>query len=191
MRFLPFRIVRYDETKVFKHMTLFEKFSFQNFPVILFKDMSFDGKMVSAVRYGSHYNKPASFKRKFNKVIIKLGDEKSKNNYKISLFGKAEDNWKKYFDCVVNNIQYSDYISIDENSIIINCGVDWGTELCLFKEAKRIYNIDPSGPHRLSKFVKEFIKRLTTEQIYIKKFLYLEKYKFFFTFFYHIIINFL
>ena len=75
LRFLPFRIVRYDETKVFKHMTLFEKFSFQNFPVILFKDMSFDGEMESQ-NYGSHYNKPASFKRKFNKVITKLGDEK-------------------------------------------------------------------------------------------------------------------
>ena len=134
-RFLPFRIVRYNETGVFKYMTLFEKFSFQNFPVILFKDMSFDGDMISG-GYSSYYNKPASFKRKFNKVIIKLGDEKSKNSYKINLFGKAEDNWKKYFDCVVNNIQYSDYITLDENSIIINCGVDWGIELCLFKEAK-------------------------------------------------------
>jgi hypothetical protein len=172
LRFLPFRIVRYDETKVFKHMTLFEKFSFQNFPVILFKDMSFDGKMVSVGTYGSYYNKPASFKRKFNKVITKLGDEKSKNNYKISLFGKAEDNWKKYFDCVVNNIQYSDFITLDENSIIINCGVAYGTELCLFNDVKKIYNIDPSGPHNLSGFIKEFIKKSKTEQIYIQKFLY-------------------
>ena len=175
LRFLPFRIVRYDETKVFKHMTLFEKFSFKNFPIILFKDMSFDGEMVSSGRYGSQYHKPASFKRKFNKVIIKLGDKKSKNNYKINLFGKAEDNWKKYFDCVVNNIQYSDFITLDENSIIINCGVAYGTELCLFNDVKKIYNIDPSGPHNLSGFIKEYIKKSKTEQIYIKKFLYSEE----------------
>ena len=34
LRFLPFRIVRYDETKVFKHMTLFEKFQWNQYSLM-------------------------------------------------------------------------------------------------------------------------------------------------------------
>ena len=172
LSFLPFRIVRYDSTKVFKNMTLFEKLSFKNFPVILFKDMAFDGKMVAPCRYGSYYSKPTSFKRKFNKVIAKLGDEKSKNTYRVNIFGKAQHKWKNYFDSVTNNIQYSHYITLDENSTILNCGVDSGTEFCLFDDVKKMYNIDPSGPRNLSVFIKEFMKKTKTEQIYIEKFLY-------------------
>ena len=171
LKFIPFKIVRYSKSHFTKNMSLLEKFSLSNFPVIIFKDMSFDGKDVGE-RYCSYYNKPLLFKKKFNKIYDKLGDEKSKKNYKINLFANAEKNWKNYFDHIADSLQYSDYINLDKNAVIINCGVDYGSELCLFKDAKKIYNIDPSGHQKLSSFTKEFIKKIKTEQIYIEKYLY-------------------
>ena len=165
LSFLPFVIHRWHENRLLRY-----------FPWIIKKDLSYFKNLHSA-RYCSDYRKPRSFKKKFMKVIQNLNDEISKRTFKNVLYGKAEDIWKEYFLKSGSLSQYSDYIKIDSDSVIISCGIDFGTEIPLFllNTPKKIYHIDPCGDSNLNEYIKRFMAISNTENVFIKKILYTDE----------------
>ena len=141
---------------------------------IILKDASFYKKFRSFKYCSNYYWRPKLFNDKFKKVSEGLGDERSKNTYANVVYGKAEKNWKSYFDDAHKKLQYSDYIKIFEEDGIINCGVESGVELQLFSlyNPKTIYNIDPCGSDQLSPLIKSVVKNTDVDNIFIKKALY-------------------
>ncbi len=162
LSFLPFKIARYGNKGISRY-----------FPWIVKKDFSYFKHLHSA-KYCSDYRHPRSFKEKFVNVVNRLNDEPSKETYRTVIYAKAEDIWKQYFNKAAALSQYSDYIRIDASSTIINCGVDFGTEIPLFllNKPKKIYHIDPSGDTHLSNYVRKFAELVDTEHVFIKKALY-------------------
>ena len=70
------------------------------------------------------------------------------------------------------NYQYSDYIKLDKNSIILNCGVESGVEIKLFNNVKIIYNIDPGKNKYLDKSVKYILRKTKTKNYFLNYALY-------------------
>jgi len=143
-------------------------------PSLIFKDASFYKKFQS-FKYCNNYQKSKIFNNKVNKVIERLNDGQSKNIYDITLNGKAEDNWEWYFNNAHKNLQYSDYIKINEQDVIINCGIEGGFEIPLFSlnNPGTIYNIDPCGDSLLSNIVNDSIKNTSVNNVFIEKALYM------------------
>jgi len=160
LSFLPFLIIR-------------SNFGFM--PKFVLKDASFYGEFQSMKYCRSHFVRPRLFNDKFKRVVEMLDDEQSKDIYTLTINGKAEDNWRKYFDTAHKNLQYSDYIQISEQDIVINCGIEDGYEIQLFslEKPKIIYNVDPCGSSQLSPIVKQFIKNTGVNNIFIEKVLYM------------------
>jgi len=160
LSFLPFLIIR-------------SNFGFM--PKFVLKDASFYGEFQSMKYCRSHFVRPRLFNDKFKRVVEMLDDEQSKDIYTLTINGKAEDNWRKYFDTAHKNFQYSDYIQISEQDIVINCGIEDGYEIQLFslEKPKIIYNVDPCGSSQLSPIVKKFIKNTGVNNIFIEKVLYM------------------
>ena len=160
LSFLPFLIIR-------------SNFGFM--PKFVLKDASFYGEFQSMKYCRSHFVRPRLFNDKFKRVVEMLDDEQSKDIYTLTINGKAEDNWRKYFDTAHKNLQYSDYIQISEQDIVINCGIEDGYEIQLFslEKPKIIYNVDPCGSSQLSPIVKKFIKNTGVNNIFIEKVLYM------------------
>ena len=125
-------------------------------------------------RYCAYYKKPPVYLKRFKYVYERLSDKKSKKIYKNAIFGSAEENWKEYFNRIQNQIKYSDYVKLDTNSVIINCGINDAFEIPFYisKQVSRIYNIDPTGDKWLSDYTKSFIKKGTSELFFIKKAIY-------------------
>ncbi len=160
IKFLPFLIIR-------------SNFGFM--PKFVLKDASFYGEFQSMKYCRSYFVRPRLFNDKFTRVVEMLDDEQSKDIYTLTINGKAEDNWRKYFDTAHKNLQYSDYIQISEQDIVINCGIEDGYEIQLFslEKPKIIYNVDPCGSSQLSPIVKKFIKNTGVNNIFIEKVLYM------------------
>lgn len=160
LSFLPFLIIRS---------------SFGIMPKFVLKDSSFYGEFQSTAYGRSYFKRPRLFNDKFKRVVEMLDDEQSKDIYTLTINGKAEDNWRKYFDTAHKNFQYSDYIQISEQDIVINCGIEGGFEIQLFslEKPKIIYNVDPCGSSQLSPIVKKFIKNTGVNNIFIEKVLYM------------------
>ena len=160
LSFLPFLIIR-------------SNFGFM--PKFVLKDASFYGEFQSMKYCHSYFLRPKLFNDKFTRVVEMLGDDRSKDIYTITINGKAEDNWRKYFDTAHKNLQYSDYVQISEQDIIINCGIEDGFEIQLFslENPKIIYNVDPCGNDKLSPVVEKFIKNTGVNNVFIKKALYM------------------
>ena len=160
LSFLPFLIIR-------------SNFGFM--PKFVLKDASFYGEFQSMKYCRSHFVRARLFNDKFTRVVEMLDDEQSKDIYTLTINGKAEDNWRKYFDTAHKNLQYSDYIQISEQDIVINCGIEDGYEIQLFslEKPKIIYNVDPCGSSQLSPIVKQFIKNTGVNNIFIEKVLYM------------------
>ena len=160
LSFLPFLIMRSN---------------FGIMPKFVLKDASFYGEFQSMKYCRSYFRRPRLFNDKFKRVVEMLDDEQSKDIYTLTINGKAEDNWRKYFDTAHKNFQYSDYIQISEQDIVINCGIESGFEIQLFslEKPKIIYNVDPCGSSQLSPIVKKFIKNTGVNNIFIEKVLYM------------------
>lgn len=162
LSFLPFLIRRLS------------KHGYQRFiPIFIWKDSSYSGKFCSP-KYCGYYQKPSEFIEKSKRVIKNLSDEKSREAFDVILNRPAEKTWENYFDRIHNMQQYSDYITLDNESVIINCGLDGGTELPFFlnEGVKQIINIDPCGEDRIKPYVKKFIESSNTNIVFVEKALY-------------------
>tara|TARA_Y100000590_G_C15631836_1_gene981473 strand:+ start:119 stop:1429 length:1311 start_codon:yes stop_codon:yes gene_type:complete len=170
--FLPFIIGRAKKNKSkYSDLSITEKLKIDNWPRLKLKDLSYKFNL-SSEQYCYNFFFPNNFKKKAKHVLKLLADEQSKNTYKTILFKNAEKNWHHYFKNAHNNLKYSDYINVSKESVVLNCGLAHGIEILLFKDAKKIFHIDPEGEARLNRVVKESIKHINTEHIYVKKGLY-------------------
>ena len=115
-----------------------------------------------------------NFRRKVSTITQQLSDQKSKDLLKLIIYGKPQDIWKYYFDNIQNYPQYLSYISLEKDSVIINCGVEEGAELPAFlsMDCKRIYNVDPSGSSKLGAYAKLWHSEHEDRMEYIEKWLY-------------------
>ena len=67
-------------------------------------------------------------KNGIKRIISNLDDDISKNNYDIFINKNTQKNWEHYFNNACNLCQYSDYIKLNNDSVIINCGVENGMD---------------------------------------------------------------
>ena len=111
-------------------------------------------------------------KNGIKRIISNLDDDISKDNYDIFINKNTQTNWKHYFNKACNLCQYSDYINLDNDSVIVNCGVENGMELKLFDGVKEIYNIDPGADKYLDKTVNYILEKSKTKQNFIESALY-------------------
>jgi len=147
-------------------------------PKLILKDFSFYKNFQSSKYCSSYYlgpEKPKLFSSKISKVIERLDDKQSKNIYDIVMNRKPEDSWRQYFDNAYKNLQYSDYIEINKEDVIINLGIESGVEIPLFSlnNPKVIYNIDPCGDIQLSDIVRDSIENTSVNNVFIEKALYM------------------
>ena len=147
-------------------------FLYKYFPVIRIKDAAFFGKKHLMGSYCYHYKKTKFIKNGIKEVIQNLDDQFSKKNYDILINKNTQMNWQNYFNKATKNIQYSDYIKLDKNSVIINCGIEDGMELKLFNNVSEIFNIDPGKDQYLDKQIKYLVKGSQTRQHFIGYALY-------------------
>jgi len=165
--FLPFILMKPNK----KNKSFFYKY----FPRVYLKDSAFLGKKHFMGSYCYHFEKTKFIKKGIEKVIKNLDDELSKKNYDILLNKNAQTNWQNYFDKAIKNVQHSDYVKLDKNSVIINCGVENGMELKLFNGVSEIFNIDPGKDNYLDKSAKFIIEKSKTKQHFIGYALYTDE----------------
>ena len=149
-----------------------KEFLNKHLPRIFIKDASFFKKKHFLGFHGFYYEKTNYIKSGSKKVILSLNDNRSKYNYEMMINGNSHDNWKNYFNKAHKNYQYSDYIKLDKNSIILNCGVESGVEIKLFNNVKIIYNIDPGKNKYLDKSVKYILRKTKTKNYFLNYALY-------------------
>ena len=114
-----------------------------------------------------------SFRLKFLKVLKNLSDDASKSTFKCLAFGKPQEIWEYYFNKIKSPPQYLDYIKLDSNSVIINCGVERGNELPAFLSyGSKIYSIDPDGDARLCNYSQAWKTLYQNRLVFINKWLY-------------------
>lgn len=167
IQLLPFILIKPNK----KNKSFFYKY----FPRIHLKDSAFLGKKHFMGSYCYHLDKTKFIKRGIKEVIKNLDDEFSKKNYDILLNKNTQTNWQNYFNKAVKNVQCSDYIKLDKNSVIINCGVENGMELKLFNGVSEIFNIDPGKDNYLDKSAKFIIEKSKTKQHFIGCALYTDE----------------
>ena len=165
--FLPFYLIKPNKKN--------KEFIYRFFPKVKIKDYAFVGKKHFMGFYCWHYEKSQYIKTNINKVISFLSDNDSKKNYDILLNGKVDQNWFNFFNKAHKNFVYSDYIKLDENSVIINCGVADAPELKLFNNVKEIYNIDPGKDKYLEETVKYILNKTKTKNYFLNYALYTDK----------------
>ncbi len=165
--FLPFILMKPNK----KNKSFFYKY----FPRVYLKDSAFLGKKHFMGSYCYHFEKTKFIKKGIEKVIKNLDDELSKKNYDILLNKNAQTNWQNYFYKAIKNVQHSDYVKLDKNSVIINCGVENGMELKLFNGVSEIFNIDPGKDNYLDKSAKFIIEKSKTKQHFIGYALYTDE----------------
>ena len=115
-----------------------------------------------------------NYKSNIKQVIRNLSDNKSKDIFNLVVYGKAEEIWRYYFNNLTANPQYLDYINLQKNSIIIDCGIFRGDELPAFlgAGAEKIYCIDPAGNDHLSEYAKVWCEQYSNRIIFIRKWLH-------------------
>ena len=174
MSFLPFIIGRAKKNNSkYSNLSITEKLKVDNWPKLKLKDFSYKFNKT-AEHYCYNFFFPKNFKKKAKHVLGLLSDERSKNTYKTVLFKNCQKNWEHYFKNAHNNLKFSDYIKLSKKSVVISCGSihNGGAEILLFKDAKKTFHIDPEGDLKLNRIVKESIKHIDTDQIFVKKVLH-------------------
>ena len=164
LNFLPFYIRRPSKRC--------KTFLYKYFPSFLLKDSSFVNNRQFNRHYCYHFKKTKYIKQGIKKVINNLDDKFSKNNYSILINSNTEMNWRNYFNKAVNNYQYSSFVKLDKKSVIINCGVEAGSELKLFNNVNTIYNLDPTKDNKLDISVKYILDKSKTKIFFFEEVLY-------------------
>jgi len=144
-------------------------------PKIKIKDLGFHKNFHFMYMYGVYFDKSKYIKKTINYVSSVLNDASSKKDYITLLNGKIKDCWLNYFNKAHKICQYADYIKLDSDSIIINCGVENGSELKLFNGANKIYNIDPGMDKYLDQSLKYILHETKTKNFFLNYALYTYK----------------
>ena len=109
------------------------------------------------VNDGSHlFNK--NDWRKIEEVCQRLSDDHSKKSYKDVIFGDAKTIWSNYYHNLLGFPQYMDHIRLNNDSVILNFGVDNGYEIPYFLalNVQKVFNIDPTGDSMLDSYVRQW-----------------------------------
>ncbi|MCP3933706.1 MAG: hypothetical protein GY705_31965 [Bacteroidetes bacterium] len=113
----------------------------------------------------------------YHSTLNALSDDSSKNLYKILCRRKPIRTWQYYQTNIGSMNQYFDYIQLDSNSVVINCGVHSGAEIPFYLSynVKTIYHIDPTEKSYLSPYTRSWLENSSTENIFVGKLLYNKK----------------
>ncbi len=155
--------------KVYKYF--FNKFFW--IPLVRYQEDIFKGAYIGISSYNCYVKRNSEFNEKFKYVYSNLSDQKSKDIYKNTIYGKPSKIWRNYFNLLFEREHYQDYLYFD-NKIIINLGVDNGFEIPFFatNNIDKILNIDPTGEQALDVYVKSFVKNFKDKILFDKSFLY-------------------
>ena len=139
-----------------------------------FKEIVDGRKIASLSSYNCFFLKNHSFLKLYYENYKKLSDKKSKEIYKKILFDNPVKIWRMYISNIFKPNQYFDYIKLDNNSVILNCGVSKGFEIPQFLTygVKKIFNVDPSGIKHLHPYVKNYVKIFNNRLKFIEKAMY-------------------
>jgi len=169
--FTPFFIERLIKEEDSLNLNFILKF----IPKIRIKDKVFYKNLHFMNFYAYYLKKSKQIKQKFIYVHSALGDDASKKEYLTFFNGKIEECWLNYFNKAHHICQYGDYINLNNNSVVINCGVELGYELKLFNGVNKIYNIDPGTDKYLDKSLKYLLQKTKTKNYFLDYALYVDK----------------
>jgi len=106
-------------------------------------------------------NLPAEIISKIEKIASRLADEESKKCYEAILFGTPQGLAKRYHARLFNSLQYTDFVRLDEDAVILNGGVHEGPEIPIFAAltncSAHLHNIDPGGYDYLSPYAQRWL----------------------------------
>jgi FkbM family methyltransferase len=107
-------------------------------------------------------------------ILDSLSNDASRQHYSAVLNGPASTVWEQYFNDLLTNPQYMDYVTLDSDSVVLNFGIASGCELPLFlaSNVSRIYNIDPSGERLFTNYVKTWTDHETSKLIAVNRILH-------------------
>lgn len=127
-------------------------------PKIVYRENIYKAHKIGLSDYNCFIFKNKNFNDLFKFNYNKLSDDKSKKIYFDTIYSKPSTIWQNYFNKLLLNEQYQDYL-IFKNANLINLGVDKGFEIPLFLSSKlnRLVNVDPSGEKKLEKYTLKFI----------------------------------
>ena len=171
---------RQDNTKTRKRKFLSDRYRITNMatsgplrfvPIIqktnshLTKDHKYGGTYaIDFYRRDSKRRKKAQF------VLDRLSDAQSKDVFEGSLLKDSSHIWDNYFSRLQSNPQYFDYVHLNSDSVIINCGVAGGEEipLLLSYDVSKIVNIDPSGERLLTAYTQHWINCFPEKSVFLE-----------------------
>tara|TARA_B100001250_G_C19728128_1_gene757076 strand:+ start:75 stop:1259 length:1185 start_codon:yes stop_codon:yes gene_type:complete len=127
-------------------------------PKVIFKENLYKGYKIGLSDYNYYKSKSKNFKESFKFIYNSLSDEKSKEIYFDILYSKPSVIWKNYFNKLLQDEHYQDYLNF-KNANLINLGVDKGFEIPLFLSSNlnKLINVDPSGNKHLESYTLKFI----------------------------------
>ena len=98
-----------------------------------------------------------------------LSDQSSRDLWLTLLFGTSRELYERWVNRMFADVQYMDYIRLGEGDVIINGGINEGTEIPFFLNAVGsggvIHNIDPLGDGYCTEYVTESIKHSGTKVV--------------------------
>jgi len=107
---------------------------------------------------------PPKLIRKIENVMERLDDEASRECYRSVLFGTPEQLAERYCDRLFSTLQYTDYVRLPPNAVIVNGGVHDGSEIAVFSALcggePLLHNIDPGGFAYLSAYAGRWVHAL-------------------------------
>jgi len=153
-----------------------KKYLLKNFyiPYFYYSKFANNGNYIGLSWYNLFIPQNKTFKNDFKFIKKKLYDLQSKNEYSIAINGGPSDIWKLFFDNLLENSQYQDYLNYDNYPTVINLGVFTGAEIPFFlsKNINSIINVDPTGEEMLDPYTKVFVNFFRDKCIFMKKYLY-------------------
>lgn len=107
---------------------------------------------------------PHSLTRKIESVMERLDDEASRECYRSVLFGMPEELAERYHNRLFSTLQYTDYVRLPPDAVIVNGGVHDGSEIAVFSAMcggePQLHNIDPGGFAYLSAYAGRWVGAL-------------------------------
>ena len=173
--------VRKIESKIKFYLSFFnliprKKYLLKNFyiPYFYYSKFANNGNYIGLSWYNLFIPPNKTFKDDFKFIKKKLHDLRSKNEYSLVINGGPSDIWKLFFDNLLENSQYQDYLNYDNYPTVINLGVFTGAEIPFFlsKNINSIINVDPTGEEMLDPYTKVFVNFFRDKCIFMKKYLY-------------------
>lgn len=153
-----------------------KKYLTKNFfiPYFYYSKFASNGKYIGLSWYNSFIPTNKTFRDDYEFIKKNLYDLQSKNEYTIVINGGPTDIWKLFFDNLLENSQYQDYLNYENNPTVINLGVFTGTEIPYFlsRNIRSIVNVDPTGEEMLDPYTKVYVNFFRDKCVFIKKYLY-------------------